>query len=182
MQKEEIVISEGLRLRPLCLADVDFIFHCNTPSVRATFITFETRERATQWVTETLQEIERGEKLEFVLECTKKGEIGLIGVNDLQTTPDIGLWIRDEERGKGYAKSALSTLIPWLEEHTRAIEILYRAAPTNRASLALATSVGFSLSPSSDTEEARLSLQLRRPAQRKDVSATSPSTTVSKGY
>jgi RimJ/RimL family protein N-acetyltransferase len=155
-----LIIGEGLALRPMALSDAEFIFEANTIAIQRTFMSFSSLKGVEAWVADTLRCIARGEKAEFVLECQTKGKIGLIGINEMQTVPDIGICIREGEQRKGYAKKALMSLISWLWTQSNSRRVCYRTEEKNYASIALAKSLGFKPINGTSTDTNSIHLEL----------------------
>lgn len=80
----------------------------------------------------------------FVLRCKETHTfIGLIGVHRVHTTtPELGLWIREDHHGQGYAKEALFEVFRWASQKIQPEYFLYPVAIDNHASRKLAEFLG----------------------------------------
>jgi RimJ/RimL family protein N-acetyltransferase len=58
------------------------------------------------------------------------------------STPELGLWIKESARGKGYGKEMIAGLIKRLETHKQFDYILYRTHVDNVATKKIAESFG----------------------------------------
>ncbi|ENX35415.1 hypothetical protein F889_01084 [Acinetobacter colistiniresistens] len=69
--------------------------------------------------------------------------IGLIGVHRMQSsTPELGLWIREDCHHQGFAKEALFEVFQWASGHLSALYFLYPVAIENQPSRKLAEFLG----------------------------------------
>jgi len=69
--------------------------------------------------------------------------IGLIGVHRMQTsTPELGLWIREDCHHQGFAKEAILEVFCWASAHLSAQYFLYPVAVNNQSSRKLAEFLG----------------------------------------
>jgi len=69
--------------------------------------------------------------------------IGLIGVHHLDTTtPELGLWIREDCHNQGFAKEGLLEVFCWASAHISAQYFLYPVAIENQPSRKLAEFLG----------------------------------------
>ena len=57
-------------------------------------------------------------------------------------TPEIGLWLKESARGKGYGKEMIAELIKWLEERKDFDYIIYVAHAENIATRKIAERLG----------------------------------------
>lgn len=80
----------------------------------------------------------------FVLRCKETHTfIGLIGVHRVHTTtPELGLWIREDHHGQGYAKEALFEVFRWVSQKIQPEYFLYPVAIDNHASRKLVEFLG----------------------------------------
>ncbi|MFD2013946.1 GNAT family N-acetyltransferase [Acinetobacter vivianii] len=69
--------------------------------------------------------------------------IGLIGIHHLgTTTPELGLWIREDCHNQGFAKEGLLEVFRWASTHMSAQYFLYPVAIENQPSRKLAEFLG----------------------------------------
>jgi RimJ/RimL family protein N-acetyltransferase len=69
--------------------------------------------------------------------------IGLIGIHHLgTTTPELGLWIREDCHNQGFAKESLLEVFRWASTHISAQYFLYPVAIENQPSRKLAEFLG----------------------------------------
>ncbi|WP_151982170.1 GNAT family N-acetyltransferase [Acinetobacter guerrae] len=80
----------------------------------------------------------------FVLrDKTTQKFIGLIGIHRIQTkTPEFGLWIREDQHAKGFAKEALKVIYDWGIVTFEADYFIYPVAEQNYASRKLVEGLG----------------------------------------
>lgn len=70
--------------------------------------------------------------------------IGCLTLNDInQETAEIGLWVREDQQGKGYGKELLNQAIAIIEESILTNEIIYTVEKENHKSIALCENMGF---------------------------------------
>lgn len=138
-------IAPSLFVRETTLDDIPFFMAYNVGSVRETFFPFETEEEVKEWLLECFDQASRGEKLEIVLYSQQYPFIGSIGVNNLNTIPEFGLWIREDLQGKGYGTKAVRAFSRILLGHEEVPYVNYRAEILNVASNTLAQKSGFKL-------------------------------------
>lgn len=88
------------------------------------------------WVRDTATLIARGQEFEnFILGKDTRRLIGCAGLRILESGElNIGIWIREEEQGKGYASEVYRTLIDWARVHTDFPYLIHSIAPENAAS------------------------------------------------
>lgn len=146
-----------LVFRKLSVNDTEHIFKASTGNVADYFYKFDTFEQAEEWVKDAVLKQEEGSKLEYVI---YEGDnfIGMISPRYLNfDTVDIGMWVSIEFQGKGYGKRILETLLTMLKQDG-VREVIYETDIENKASAALAQSLGFQLTSDAESLVFKLTL------------------------
>lgn len=136
----------NIQIFPLDCSYVDDIYRENEGNVRKYFIPFQTGQEVENWVSEMIDLMKKGEKLETVVLSREYEFLGMIALDNLKSeTTEVRLWIKEEAQGKGVGKKSLSLLLDWYKNKFPRREVVYKADADNEASIQLAESVGFKL-------------------------------------
>ena len=138
--------SPRLNIETFKLQDCPDIYPCITSSLTQfmswepakSFAEFESIGKS--WIHAQTQ----GTDQYFVLKDKSSQKfIGLIGIHHIHTqTPEFGLWIREEQHAKGYAKEALKSIYDWAVLNFEADYFVYPVAEQNFASRKLVEGLG----------------------------------------
>ena len=137
--------SERLLLRPFRADDADEIFACITPSLTR-YMAWEplpSREAfASLWRSwGPLAEV--GSDYIFVVRRRDGLFLGLAGLHRAQSgTPELGIWIREDEHGRGYGREAVAAVAAWASEDPAVRYFEYPVAEANLASRRIAEGLG----------------------------------------
>lgn len=140
------ITSERLMLRPFRPADADEAFACITPSLTR-YLSFEPPATATEfeavWRT-WLAQISAGTDFNFTLRQRETGGfLGLLGLHRAQAAePELGIWIRENEHGRGYGREAVAALARWAAQSFAPEAFTYPVAEANTASRRIAQGLG----------------------------------------
>lgn len=140
------ITSERLMLRPFRPADADEAFACITPALTR-YLSFEppasTAEFEAVWRT-WLAGIEAGTDFNFTLRQRETGGfLGLLGLHRAQEAePELGIWIRENEHGRGYGREAVTALASWAAQSFAPEAFTYPVAEANSASRRIAQALG----------------------------------------
>jgi RimJ/RimL family protein N-acetyltransferase len=139
--------SDRLDFRSIDLSLADEIFEAFTPevtrfmTVRAPMIPAE----SVQFIRETLDRMRHGHEIVLSLHETHSDRfLGLCGIHAHinATTPEIGIWLREDAQGQGYGTEAIETLIVWASRHLVCDHFLYPVFEHNHPSRAIAEANG----------------------------------------
>lgn len=103
-----------------------------------------TYEQEVIWLQQLEEQIKNKEVFEnFILSRERGKLIGCVGLNKPEEhRMNIGLWIREDEHGKGYATEVYRALLDWAREHVRYDILKHSLNPKNIASRKLAEKFG----------------------------------------
>lgn len=144
--KQPLLQSQRLNLFVFQLGDLTDIYPCVTTTLTRYMSwepasSFAEQEKiGQQWLEKEANNTDR----HFVL-CHKQDQrfIGLIGVHRMQTsTPELGIWIREDCHHQGFAKEAILEVFRWASAHLSAQYFLYPVAVDNQPSRQLAEFLG----------------------------------------
>jgi RimJ/RimL family protein N-acetyltransferase len=105
--KNPLQVELGLFLRRACIDDHVNLFKYNTGNVRESFFDFTSEQEACEWLKNSISKCENSEKLEFILYSDTEKFIGSIGINNLQSIPEFGLWIRGDLQRQGCGRKVV---------------------------------------------------------------------------
>jgi RimJ/RimL family protein N-acetyltransferase len=144
--KQPLLQSSRLNLFVFQINDLVDIYPCVTATLTR-YMAWEPAQSFTeqekigqQWLLAEAKNTDR----HFVLRRKQdQGFIGLIGVHRMQTsTPELGLWIREDCHNQGFAKEAILEVFRWASTHVSAQYFLYPVAINNHPSRKLAEFLG----------------------------------------
>ncbi|WP_454813107.1 GNAT family N-acetyltransferase [Labrys neptuniae] len=139
------LFGERLLLRSFEPDDADEIFACITPSLTR-FMAWEpspSREAfASIWRNwGTLAEV--GSDYIFVVRRRDGLFLGLAGLHRAGSkTPELGIWIREDEHGRGYGREAVAAVAAWASRNPAIQYFQYPVAEANLASRRIAEGLG----------------------------------------
>lgn len=95
-----------------------------------------TYEEELEYVRKAEEKIGKWEDFEnFILSKDEGRLLGCGGLRLLESWAlNIGIWIREDEQGKGYASEVYKALIAWAGEHTSHTYLVHSLDPANEAS------------------------------------------------
>ena len=144
--KQPLLQSQRLNLFAFQLDDLADIYPCVTTTLTR-YMSWEPAHSfaeqetiAQQWLVKATKHSDQ----HFVLRHKQEQRfIGLIGVHGMQTsTPELGLWIREDCHHQGFAKEAIFEVFRWASTHLSAQYFLYPVAVENQPSRKLAEFLG----------------------------------------
>lgn len=102
---------------------------------------------ALRWIRGDDDRRAHGLSLDLVLEVDGAiaGEVGLVGIDVVTRTAEIGWWVAPAHRGQGLASRAAALLAGWAIEELCVDTVLARCATANPPSGAVARAAGFTL-------------------------------------
>jgi len=91
-----------------------------------------------------LSGFEKGTDFVFSIRLVRHNHfLGLCGVHSANTgSPELGIWIREDEHGNGYGREAVQTLGAWARATLNPDILVYPVAEDNSASRRIAQSIG----------------------------------------
>ncbi|CAD2246160.1 GNAT family N-acetyltransferase [Xanthomonas arboricola] len=140
------LVSPRLRLRPFMPADADEVLACITPSLTR-YMSFDPPQSKMDfkgvwqgW----LKENEKGKDFNFVVRIdATRAFVGLCSLHRTGTPePEVGIWIRESEHGRGYGREAVRTVVCWGAAAFGSAGFIYPVADLNRPSRSIAESLG----------------------------------------
>ncbi|RUR14284.1 N-acetyltransferase [Legionella sp. km772] len=104
----------------------------------------KTQTQINQHILEQQQAMSKGEELALlVLKKESLEFLGYIALHELNTTtPEMGIWLKEEAHGQGYGFEALSLLKKWADKNLSFDYLKYPVEKNNLASRALAEKLG----------------------------------------
>lgn len=138
--------SERLVFKCFEEQDVRESYECITPSLTR-YLAWEKprslEEYAVVWQT-WLRQMQKGEEYVFVIRHLQSNKfIGLVGVHQLKTqSPELGIWIREDEHSQAYGREAVYMIAKWISEHFDIEQFIYPVAEQNVASRRIAEALG----------------------------------------
>lgn len=137
--------TERLLLHPFEPADADEIFACITPSLTR-YMAWEpppSRESFALLWRSWGPLAETGSDYIFVVRRRDGLFLGLAGLHRAQSAaPELGIWIREDEHGRGYGREAVAAVADWASEAPGVRHFEYPVAEANLASRRIAESLG----------------------------------------
>jgi RimJ/RimL family protein N-acetyltransferase len=130
-----------VRLIKLSKSHHEYIFKANTGNVKQNFIDFKTSDETRNWLINALKIINSGDKIEKVI-FIDGNPVGMVSVRNLKSRPEIGIWVDENNQGRGIGKVALKLFIKNLQE-CGIKELFYTVDEDNLPSIALAVACGF---------------------------------------
>lgn len=139
------ISSERLLLKLFEPADADEIFACITPSLTR-YMAWEpspTREAFAAVWRAWRPKAESGSDLILVVRRRDGLFLGLAGLHRADSqAPELGIWIREDEHGRGYGREAVAALADWASGNPAIVCFEYPVAEANLASRRIAESLG----------------------------------------
>lgn len=92
-------------------------------------------EDTLKFIKNSLEGMERGENLQFVILDKKSSEfLGCCGLHGHgnPTTPELGVWLKIAAHGSGCGREAIAALVQWAEQHLRYEYLTY---PVDRGNI-----------------------------------------------
>lgn len=141
-----IIKAPRLHLQPFSPTDADEAYHCITPSLTR-YMAWEPPacpdEFAKIWQTWMQSHANKTEMVFTVREKQNNHFLGLVGLHHLQTsTPELGIWIREDRHGKGFGREAVTYLYIWASANFNCSSFIYPVAEDNYPSRRIAESLG----------------------------------------
>ncbi len=138
--------SARLLLAPFSAKDADEAFGCITPALTR-FMAWEppaTRRDFDRVWQSWLPAIRNGSDLTFAVRMSASGQfLGLVGLHRAQTTtPELGVWIREDCHGQGYGRESVTAVVAWASSCFKPASFIYPVAEQNVASRRIAESLG----------------------------------------
>ena len=143
--REIIIHSPRLTLKPFIASDATESYACITPTLTR-FMSWEPprdhEEYQSIWQI-WLEHIVQGTAYHFVIRNKANGEfLGLGGFHDVQSdTPELGIWIREDQHGFGYGREAVTAIFGWASHTFSNQHYIYPVALENYASRKIAESL-----------------------------------------
>ncbi|SQJ19206.1 Uncharacterised protein [Serratia rubidaea] len=139
------VNSERLLLTPFSAADADEVYQAITPTLTR-FMSFEPEPSAEAFAEVWqgwLPLMREGEEIFFVVRRREdKQFVGMGGVHNLRSpTPELGLWVKEDQQHQGYGRELLQAIAGWAGERYRPHYFIYPVAEQNLPSRRLAESL-----------------------------------------
>ena len=138
--------SSRINLKPFTSNDAEECYACITPSLTRYMSWDPPQDQAAfeliwrVW----LNTIKAGSDLNFVIRHKLNREfLGLVGLHQsLGTTPELGIWIREDRHGFGYGKEAVTTIVHWASTIRNDLQhFIYPVAVENHSSRQIAESL-----------------------------------------
>lgn len=144
-------LSDGvLRLRPWRVTDADALVRAwHDPEVaRWTGVPqHPVLAEARRWITGDADRRARGLSLDLVIDVDGEvaGEVGLVAIDPVARSAEIGWWVSPAHRGRHVAATAAALVAAWAVEELCIDDVLARCARANPASGGVARAAGFAL-------------------------------------
>lgn len=140
------ITTERLVLKPYSAQDADDIFSCITPTLTR-FMSWDmpaSRQEFDLVCQSWLAAIQGGTELTFAIRMRSTARfLGVEGLHRMQTTtPELGIWIREDCHGCGYGREAVAAVTAWASSRFSPAHFLYPVAEENGASRRIAESLG----------------------------------------
>ncbi len=139
------LVGERLLLRLFQPDDADEIFACITPSLTR-YMAWEpspTRAAFASVWRSWAPLAESGRDLIFVVRRHDGLFLGLAGLHRAHSkAPELGIWIREDEHGRGYGREAVAAVADWASRDAGIDHFEYPVAEANLASRRIAESLG----------------------------------------
>lgn len=137
--------SLRLVLKPFTANDVDEVFAYITPTLTR-YMSWDppsTRQEFDEVWQSWLRLIAQGQELVCVIRRSSDQKfLGLVGLHHIpHTTPELGIWIREDEHGSGFGREAVTAIAEWASSHLIFQYFLYPVAIENYASRKIAESL-----------------------------------------
>jgi RimJ/RimL family protein N-acetyltransferase len=157
--REIVIESSRLSIRPFSGTDADAVFPCITSSLTR-FMSWEppaSRQAFDRIWQSWLPAIADGTDFIFTVRRRSDGEfLGLAGLHHVRdTSPELGIWIREERHGEGLGHEAVATVARWASQRLHAEGFVYPVAEENYASRRIAESLGGVIIERHDTPKYR---------------------------
>ncbi|SDV15425.1 Protein N-acetyltransferase, RimJ/RimL family [Pseudomonas rhodesiae] len=144
--REIRIQSPRLSIEPFCAQDAVESFACITASLTR-YMSWEPpaslEEYAQVW-RQWLLSIADGSDFVFVIRQLENARFtGLVGLHDTHAeTPELGIWIREDEHGLGFGTEAVQAVVQWASQRVVAKSFIYPVATNNHASRRIAEVLG----------------------------------------
>ncbi len=142
----DVLLAPRLTLHLFSASDADEAYSCITPSLTR-YMRWEPAanpdEFAKIWQT-WIQNFADKKELVFTIREKKTNLfLGLVGLHDLRTsTPELGIWIREDCHSKGFGREAVTCLYAWASATFDYSRFVYPVAEDNHPSRRIAESLG----------------------------------------
>ncbi|HLU04229.1 MAG TPA: GNAT family N-acetyltransferase [Advenella sp.] len=142
----QVIEAPRLTLHPFSAGDADEAYRCITPSLTR-YMGWEPAanpdEFAKIWQTWIRNFTDSTELVFTIREKRNSRFLGLVGVHELQTsTPELGIWIREDRHGNGFGREAVACLYVWASANFDRLSYVYPVAEDNHPSRRIAESLG----------------------------------------
>lgn len=141
-----IIQTPRLSIQPFSAADAFESFDCLTTSLTR-YMSWEppaSREEYAQVWSQWLPTIADGSDIVFAIRQLDDARfLGLAGLHDVNNeTPELGIWIREDEHRRGFGKEAVGAIVRWACEQLAPKGFVYPVAADNRPSRLIAEALG----------------------------------------
>lgn len=144
--KKNQLRSRGIRLRAVTVKDAKHIYLNYKKSHASYMITpvYPGLKEVKEYLSKMIAEQTKGNLIYFVTEKIRTEEfLGCLWLSNLKSGyPGIGIWVKEEAQGKGYAKEAVFLIKKWAKKNTLAHSIRYSCQENNKISRKLAKQSG----------------------------------------
>jgi RimJ/RimL family protein N-acetyltransferase len=138
--------SKRMSIKPFVADDAHDVFR----SITLPISRFMAWEPPTSWPAfapvwqSWLTAIRRGSDVHFVLRSFPELRyLGLVGLHGVRTAcPELGIWIREDEHGRGYGGEAIAAVAGWASERLDVEAFEYPVAEENISSRRIAEALG----------------------------------------
>lgn len=141
-----VIEAPRLKLHLFSAHDADEAYRCITPSLTR-YMGWEPAANPDEFAKirqSWMRNFADPTELVFTIREKKSGLfLGLTGLHDLQTsTPELGIWIREDRHGNGFGREAVACLYAWASANFDCLSFVYPVAEDNHPSRRIAESLG----------------------------------------
>jgi len=133
--------SARLQLSTFEMADAEEVFACITPAV-ARFMSWEPPKSFSEYKARREARLQAADPTEFTFVIRRRDTKECLGITALeradQSSPELGIWMKESAHGQGYGGEAVRAIAEWATKDLGKDTFLYPVAVENIASRRIA--------------------------------------------
>lgn len=138
--------SERLKLRPVCLDDVEPIFLLFNRNITRFMVPepFSQSSETKQFIYNSIKVMQENRGVVMTILGSDNEFMGICAIqaNDKPHTPELGIWVKEAQHSKGIGFEAMQTLFEWAKAELLADYFIYPVSKINTPSRKLVEKLG----------------------------------------
>jgi RimJ/RimL family protein N-acetyltransferase len=136
-----LIRSARLQLSPFKMADAEEVFQCITPVI-ARFMRWDPPQSFNEYKAHREARLQANDQSVFSFVIRRNDTMECLGIAGLdeadQSTPELGIWLKEAAHGHGYGGEAVKAVAEWATKNLAKESFLYPVAVENIASRRIA--------------------------------------------